>query len=321
VLRTRFTELVGCEVPLQQAGMGTSDPALAAAVAGAGALGMVSGVLVPPDALAETLASMRPRAGGAVGVNFLVPFLDDPASVDAAAAGARVVEFFFGDPDAGLVARAHAGGALASWQVGSVAEAVAAADAGCDLVVVQGVEAGGHVRGRMGLLPLLAQALDSVSVPVLAAGGIGTPRAMAAALAAGADGVRVGTRFVAAHEAGFHPAYVEALIASDGEDTVLTDVFHVMWPGAPHRVLRASVDAAREFAGDVVGAIEVSGARLEVPRFGVPSPIRSATGEIAAMAHYAGQAVGAVRAAQPAAEIVHELVDGAERLLRRWRAA
>jgi enoyl-[acyl-carrier protein] reductase II len=98
---------------------------------------------------------------------------------------------------------------MAFWQVGSRQEAVAAAQAGCDLVVAQGIRAGGHVRGTVGTFPLLEEVLEAVDVPVLAAGGIGTARAMAAALIAGADGVRVGTRFVATPEAGAHPEYVE----------------------------------------------------------------------------------------------------------------
>jgi NAD(P)H-dependent flavin oxidoreductase YrpB (nitropropane dioxygenase family) len=318
VLTTRFTELAGCSVPLQQAGMGTSDPELAAAVARAGGLGMVSGVLLPPARLAETLDAVATPTEGAIGVNFLIPFLDDPGSVDVAATRVRVVEFFYGAPDPALVERAHAGGSLVSWQVGSTAEALAAARAGCDLIVVQGVEAGGHVRGRMGLLPLLGEILDLVDVPVLAAGGIGTPRAMAGALAAGADGVRVGTRFVAAVEAGFHDAYLDALIAAEGEDAVYTDAFSAMWPDAPHRVLRSCLEAAQAFEGDVVGEVVVAGEHLSVPRFGVVSPIRSARGAVEAMALYAGQGVGAVRARQPAAEIVEELVEGAEQLLRRW---
>jgi NAD(P)H-dependent flavin oxidoreductase YrpB (nitropropane dioxygenase family) len=170
----------------------------------------------------------------------------------------------------------------------------------------------------MGLLPLLGEVLDLVEVPVLAAGGIGTPRGMAGALAAGADGVRVGTRFVAAAEAGFHDAYIRALIAAEGEDAVYTDVFSAMWPDAPHRVLRSCLEAVQAFEGDAVGEIAVAGERLAVPRFGVASPISSASGAVEAMALYAGQGVGAVRARQPAAEIVRELVEGAEQLLRRW---
>jgi NAD(P)H-dependent flavin oxidoreductase YrpB (nitropropane dioxygenase family) len=221
-MRTPFTELVGCQVPVQLASMpGISTPALALAVANAGGLGMIGAPMLSAELLAAELASLREHGSGAIGVNFLMPFLDR-GCVPVAAAGARVVEFFYGNPDPALVELAHAGGALASWQVGSRGEALAAAAAGCDLIVAQGSEAGGHVRGRISLLPLLAQVLDAVSIPVLAAGGIATDRDVAAALAAGAAGVRVGTRFATALESGAHPAYVEALLRAEGEDTVLT---------------------------------------------------------------------------------------------------
>ncbi|HEV8163681.1 MAG TPA: nitronate monooxygenase, partial [Actinomycetota bacterium] len=112
-------------------------------------------------------------------------FVDvDFAAGELAASRARLVEFFWADPDPALVELVHAGGALAGWQVGSVEEAERAADAGCDLVIAQGVEAGGHVRGTVALLPLLAGVLEVVTVPVLAAGGIASARSMAAVLAA-----------------------------------------------------------------------------------------------------------------------------------------
>src|SRR5207245_1761511 len=161
------------------------------------------------------------------------------------------VEFFYEDPE--LVEIAHAGGALVSWQTGSGPEAVAAERAGCDLIVAQGTEAGGHVRREIGLLALLGEVLPSIKVPVVAAGGIGTGRAMAAALAAGASAVRVGTRFVAAEEAGTHPAYVEKLIAAEAKDTILTEAFSENWPNAPHRVLRSCVEAVERFQGEFVG--------------------------------------------------------------------
>ncbi len=321
MLTTRFTTLVGCRVPIQQAGMGgVAMRELAGAVAEAGGLGMIGGVRLPAPFLAAMLDDLRGQTGGTVGVNFLMPFLDR-ACVEAAAARCRVVEFFYGDPDPDLVALVHAGGALACWQVGSVEEAVAAADAGCDFVIAQGVEAGGHVRGRIGLLPLLEQVLGRVNVPVVAAGGIGTPRGMAAALAAGADAVRVGTRFVAAAESRAHPAYKDALVRARAEDTVLTEAFSVMWPGAPHRVLRSAVEAARACPDEVVAQIEIGGTVLPVPRLAVPAPTVATTGNVQAMALYAGESVAAVRAVQPAAEIVRELCEGAEQLLRKWAGA
>jgi nitronate monooxygenase len=174
MLTTRFTELVGCSIPIQQAGMSSVGmPILAAAVAEAGALGMLGGARVSASALGALLDDVRHRTAGPVGVNFLMPFLDR-AAVELAATKARVVEFFYGQPDATLVELVHASGALACWQVGTPLEAVAAAEAGCDFIVVQGVEAGGHVRGCLGLFPFLSEVLETVDVPVLAAGGIGT---------------------------------------------------------------------------------------------------------------------------------------------------
>jgi nitronate monooxygenase len=225
------------------------------------------------------------------------------------------VEFFYGAPDRALVDLVHAGGALAFWQVGSTQEALAAADAGCDAVIVQGTEAGGHVRGRISLFPFLADVLDRLDVPVIAAGGIATGRDMAAALAAGASAVRVGTRFVGTEESGAHPEYIEALLASRAEDTVLTTAFSVMWPDAPHRVLRSCIDAAGALTDDVVGEMPLGEEMMPIPRFAVLAPGRETTGHIGAMAHYAGESVGAVTSVKPAADVVRELAEGAEALL------
>ena len=314
---TSFTRLVGCAVPIQQAGMGgTATVALAAAVSNAGALGMLGMPTAPPELVRDHLDALGRQTSGPFGINFLMPFVRQEA-VAAAAGRARVVEFFYGDPDAGLIELVHRGGSLASWQVGSAAEAEAAADAGCDLVVAQGVEAGGHVRGTTALLPLLDAVLDRVRIPVLAAGGIATARSVAAVLAAGAAGARVGTRFVATDEADTHPAYLAALLQADADDTVLTTAFSVMWPDAPHRVLASCVTAAEGLEGDIAGEMATeSGARLPLPRFAPPAPGRTTTGHIEAMALYAGQSVGAVRRREPAAAVVSELAEGAERLLR-----
>ena len=320
MLTTRFTELVGCSVPIQQAGMGNARAELAAAVTRAGGLGMVGGVMQPAQSLVDELKAISREADGPVGVNFLMPFLDRDAveAVEAVASRARVVEFFYGDPDAELVETVRSKGALAAWQTGSAEEARAAADAGCDFVIAQGVEAGGHVRGTTALVPLLDQVLEAIDIPVVAAGGIGSARGVAAALSAGADAVRIGTRFLAAEEADVHRFYLQALIEASPEDTVLTTAFSTMWPDAPHRVLRSCVAAAESLEDDVVGEIDHAGARMRVPRLAPPTPGRNATGRVEAMALYAGQSVGAVRRVQPAATIVSELAEGAESLLRRW---
>ena len=316
MLSTRFTELVGCRLPLQLAGMGfVSGVDLVTAVADAGGLGMLALPAHSPEQLSAAVEEVARRTTGAFGVNFIAPFLD-PASLDAVAGRVRVVEFFYDDPDPALVARARDGGALVGWQVGSVEEAGAAVAAGCDFIVAQGVEAGGHVRGTTGLLPLLAEVLDAVDVPVVAAGGIATARGMAAALAAGASAVRMGTRFVAAAEADAHPLYVAALLGARPEDAVLTEAYEVTWPNAPHRVLRSAIERARALPDDLAGELSRGDERLPVPRFAPPPPSRDTTGAIEAMALYAGQSVGAVREVKPAGEIVREVCEGAERLLR-----
>jgi NAD(P)H-dependent flavin oxidoreductase YrpB (nitropropane dioxygenase family) len=290
-----------------------ATPELAIAVANAGGVGMV----VPCDNTAAMLEGVAAATSGVFGINFLVPFLD-MAAMEAAAARARVVEFFYGTPSAQLVARVHEGGALAAWQVGSSDEGCAAADTGCDFIIAQGTEAGGHVRGELPLLVLLDEVLDRVEVPVIGAGGIGTARAMAATLAAGAAGVRVGTRFIASDESGAHPAYIEALLRAHSTDTVLTTAFSVGWPNVPHRVLRSCVAEAASIHDDVVGEERLHGSVVPVLRHSIPPPGRAFTGAIEAMALYAGQGVGAIRTTQPAEAIVVELVDGAERLLEFW---
>jgi NAD(P)H-dependent flavin oxidoreductase YrpB (nitropropane dioxygenase family) len=324
MLRTRFTELVGCTVPIQQAPIGgCASPRLAAAVAEAGGLGMVSVTGDPPEIVATQLDQARQLSAGPIGAHFFLLVTDPdsaPESVAVAAERVPVVDFFYADPDPKLVDIVHAAGALASWQIGSVEEARAAADAGCDFVIAQGIEAGGHGRGQIGVLALLDAVLSAVDVPVLAAGGIGSGRALAAVLAAGADGARIGTRFVAAEEAEAHPRYVEALIASRPSDTVRSDTFALDYPGAPHRALRSSVDAAQAFQGDVVGEFvdPTGGARVPVRRFQKLTITRHMSGAIEAMPHWAGESVRGVTRVQPAAEIVRELAGEAEHLLCRW---
>ncbi len=286
---------------------GVGTPGLASAVARAGGLGMLG---LHSDSLAERLDALGDATP--VGVNFLVPFLQSFDDVELAARRVRVVEFFFGDPDASLVERVHLGGALAAWQVGSVEEARAAVDAGCDFVVAEGAEAGGHVRGTTPRHRLIGAMRQAVEVPLVAAGGIATADDVAAALDGGADAVRVGTRFLATLQSGAHPAYVAALIAAqDGNDTVLTTAFHLGW-SAPHRVLRSAVVAAHRLPSDVAGYVG-SSTSDPIPRWSAVPPTPDLTGNIEAMALYAGTGVGAVTEIVDAGDVVRELADGANR--------
>jgi NAD(P)H-dependent flavin oxidoreductase YrpB (nitropropane dioxygenase family) len=306
-----FGELVGCRLPIQSAPMAgvVRDAELPAAVAAAGGHGMFPAAFLQVPYLERVIDDLNARTR-AYGLNFVGVFLDQEC-LELAAAKAPLVDVFIAAPDAAIVATIHAGGALASWQVADSEQARAAEAVGCDLLVVQGVEAGGHPAGQLGLLPLLDEVLNAVTVPVVAAGGIGSARGVAAALAAGAAAVRVGTRFIAAVESAAHHLYKEALVAANGVDAVLTRAFSVGDPvETTQRVLASALRNAETLGRETIGEVVLGGMRLPVPRLGSIPPTEGSSGAIEAMALYAGQSVGAVTAIVPAASIVAELAAG-----------
>lgn len=307
-LATAFTGMVGCRWPIQMVGIpGIATAELVAAVSNAGGLGMLSAAMLEPAQLDALIDAVQARTDRPFGVNFLIPFLDRDC-LALAARRVRLVEFFYGTPGFELVRKAQANGALCAWQTGSVAEAELAARAGCDVVILQGVEAGGHIRGKERLASMRAAALARVSRPLLFAGGIASGRDLAEALTSGAAGVRIGTRFVTARESGVHPQYAARLLAAQAGDTVITERFSVMWPDAPHRVLASSLAAVEAAEGDAVGEFRLGDRVLPVPRGSVLAPDTGTTGNVEAMALYAGESVGAVHARQAAADIIATLV-------------
>ncbi|HSK57802.1 MAG TPA: nitronate monooxygenase [Actinomycetospora sp.] len=314
--RTPFTDLVGCRLPVQQAPMGAiSPPALARAVAAAGALGTIA---VPPGGeVPADLPEQTDLPGGVFAVN-LVGEDVTLAMIARAARHVRVVDFFWSWPRRAAVEAAHAEGALASWQVGSLDEARAAVDAGVDLVTVQGREAGGHVRGDEPLRAVLASVLATVPVPVLAAGAIADGRGLADVLDAGAAGARVGTRLVATAESGAHPEYVAAVLGAGEGATEITDAFSVcpLCASRPTaRVLSSAVAAVRALEEEETGAATTPAGTMVLTRgHGMP-PSRGVTGKVAAMALYAGEAVGAITEVRPAGEVVAAMCRDADALL------
>lgn len=282
---------------------GTATSTLAAAVANAGGLGMIGIGRQQPSVIERYLDEVATLTQGPVGCTCIGPFVL-PEVEELVASRSPIMEFFYDWPDPRRVPE----NLICGWQVGSVDEAKAAVDAGCDYIIAQGMEAGGHVRGHVPLAELIPDVREAVSVPVVAAGGIGNVAAIRAALSLGADAVRVGTRFVATRESYAHPAYIAALVAAQSDDSVLTQAFGVGWPDAPHRVLRSAIDAATAAPSDVVGETRApDGTTMPMSRFGVSSPSRDTTGDINAMALYAGQSVGSVDKVMTAAEVVEEL--------------
>ena len=307
-----FTDLVGCRLPLQLAPMGggAGTPELAVAVCRAGGLGMVSASHLVP--LTDQLRVLESAGATPAGVGFFGwELAHTEADLELAASRARVVDVFWGVPDTTVVELVHRNDALMLCQVGSLTEALAAVDSGCDAVVAQGVEAGGHVRGTTPLLALLDEVVAHVPVPVVAAGGIATSRRVREVLSAGASAVRVGTRLLATNESAAHPDYLAALVAARGSETELTTAFHLGWEDAPHRVLRSAIRAAAAAKGTngAVGETAIGGQSWAVPRWSSQPPSTFCTGDIAAMAMYAGMSVDDVDDVAPAADIVARLFD------------
>lgn len=235
---TRFTEMFDIAHPIMSAPMALhSGGTLAGAVSAAGGLGTFGGItLGGPDWVTAEIAKVRATTDACFGVGFITAFLDfaRPLFDSALGAHAPVIVFSFGDPTP-WIEQAHAAGARTIAQVQTVAGADLAVEAGADVLVAQGNEAGGHT-GRMALQPLLSALIDRHdSIPILAAGGIANGRALAAALASGADGVLVGTAVMATLEAvEVNDAIKSAIIASDGTDTVFTKAWDELsglaWP-------------------------------------------------------------------------------------------
>jgi enoyl-[acyl-carrier protein] reductase II len=211
-------------------------------------------------------------------------------------------------------------------QVGSVAEAQRAAAVGVDVIIAQGVEAGGHVAGEVSTLALVPLVVDAVAPrPVAAAGGIADARGVVAVLALGAQAAVLGTRFLASAESRAHPRYKQRLLEAGEGDTVRTTLFGHGWPNAPHRTLRTAFvqqwlgqeGRGQESRPDepVVGQTVIGGQPMPVLRFmGIP-PNSDASGDIDSMDFLAGQDVGLVREIKPAGLIVHELIEEARQII------
>ena len=326
-MKTALTERLGIDLPIIQAPMGGAvGPRMAAAVSNAGGLGM----LVPWRAKAETVQQQiretRALTSRPFGVNLVLDFPQEERLDVCLEEHVPIISFFWGDPSA-LAPRARARGAIVLHTVGSAVEAKRAVDAGVDIVVAQGWEAGGHVRGTVATLPLVPAVVDAVApVPVVAAGGIADGRGLAAALALGAAGAWIGTRFLASEEATIHPRYRERLLAARETDTVyLKDLFDVRWPNAPHRALRNRTVEAWEAAGcppsrkrpgegEVIARSRSAG---DVVRYQSYTPGADAEGDIDALSLWAGQGVSLVSKVQPAGDIVREIAEDARAILER----
>ncbi|KAL5992488.1 hypothetical protein ACLOJK_013407 [Asimina triloba] len=320
--------ILGFETGIVQAPLGPdiSSPELAAAVANAGGIGF----LRAPDwecpeylkGLIRKTRSLTDKPFG-VAVVLAFPHHENVKAILEEKVGLLLVSW--GEYPKELVSQAHHVGVKVVHQVGSLDAAQKARDAGVDAIIVQGREAGGHVLAEEGLVSLLPRIADLVSgynITVIATGGIVDSRGYVAALALGAHGICLGTRFLATKESYAHPVYKKKLV--ELEKTEHTDIFgRARWPGAPERVLQTDFfnewrqlpDHENETNQPVIGHTVIHGMDKNITRFAGTVPNETTTGDIESMAMYAGEGVGLIKEILPAAEVVKMLVDGAKRII------
>ncbi|MGW1373612.1 NAD(P)H-dependent flavin oxidoreductase [Streptomyces sp. NPDC002446] len=311
-MRATVSGVLGTEVSLLQSGMGgVAGAELACAVSNAGAAGCAGGYKLVDGALSAMLGRLTAGTDRPVGVN-LIPEVVGPDELDRQVAQVldetpdHVYLSLFGMPDDAVFERVVAAGRRLVVQIGTVEDGVHAAERGA-VVVAQGIEAGGHLLGtshRDELVAALRARLPGACL--VAAGGIGSPDEAGRALAAGADGVLLGTAFVVANESRAHSSFKAAVTAAAGTDTVITDVYEIGWPGRRHRVLATSVTGDPGQAKKFIGRTVVEGKPYLVPRFSAAVPTDATSGRIEEMAMYCGLSCGALSDENPAADVVAE---------------
>ncbi len=315
MIRTRICELLGIEHPIVLGGMatGTSAPVVAA-VSNAGGFGTLGAANLSPTQVAEEIAAIQASTKKPFGVNFLLFEIREEGFAAALEARPPLIAFAWARPEQDLrpwFSRVHNMGSKVMYMAGEVPEAVRGAEAGADVVVAQGTEGGGHV-GWMASMPLVPMVVSAVApLPVLAAGGIADGRGLAAALALGAEGVLLGTRFLATEESPLHPNLKEAIVRSDGHDTDLTEIPDIasgrVWPGAMARAARNGF--IRKWAGR---EWDLRRNRREAAEEAMTA---RQSGDVENASLLYGQDAGLVDAVEPAGEVIKRMFAEAEEII------
>ena len=318
MIRTRICELLGVRYPIALGGMGSGHTRseLVAAVSEAGGFGAFGCFQLTGDRIRDVAHAIRERTRNPFALNFLMFAVDESGYAAALKEKPAAIALAWPRPEQDLkpyIDRAHDAGCKITLMAGSVPEAERGAAAGADVIIAQGTEAGGHV-GWMGTMVLTPMIVDAVApIPVLAAGGIADGRGLAAALALGADGVLLGTRFLASNESPLHENFKRAIVESDGHDTVLTEIPDVaagnVWPGAMSRAQRNRFVErwmGREWA-------------LRQHRAAALAKLREAqkSGDAAEAPLSFGQDAGLIKEILPVAEIIRRIAAEAEDIVAK----
>lgn len=308
MIRTHLCDLLGIDYPIIQGGMAwVSTAELVAAVSNAGGLGIIGAGHMPTDILREQIKQTKELTKKPFGVNLmlLTPHIDELIEVTYEE---HVPVITTGAGNAGsLIKRFKEIGTKVIPVIPSIALAQRMEKAGADAVIAEGTEAGGHI-GELTTMALVPQVVDSVSIPVIAAGGIADGRGLAAALALGAAGVQVGTRFLCATECTVHERYKQKIVAAKDRDTTVTG----RSTGHPVRVIKNKL--SREF-----DRMEKEGASVEeLEQFGAGKlRLAAKDGDVDHGSVMAGQIAGLVKDIKPAAEIIKEMVNDAETIIAK----
>lgn len=308
-MRTRITELLGVKYPIIQGGMAwVAEHHLAAAVSEAGGLGLIGGANAPGEVVRQEIREAKKLTDKPFGVNVMLmsPHADDVAKV-VVEEGIRVVTTGAGNPEK-YMEMWKAAGIKVIPVVASVALARRMEKYGADAVVAEGYESGGHI-GEQTTMTLVPQVKDAVSIPVIAAGGIGDGRGIAASFMLGAEAVQIGTRFVVSKEAVVHENYKQRIIRAKDIDTAVTGRSH----GHPVRCLRNKM--TREYV-----KLEQEGKTFEELEYLTLGTLRKAVqeGDVDLGTVMAGQIAGLISREQTCKEIVDEMMKQASELMN-WK--
>lgn len=321
---TAFTKLVGVKHPIALAPMaGAVESDLAAAVGNTGGYPIMPFSWSSLQTIEQSLNDLRAKTLAPFAVNLCLDLPQETRLDLCLSHKPNAVHFFWGDA-APFVRQVHAAGALVIQTVSDDQEAKRAVEAGVDILIAQGWEAGGHVRGTVATCPLVPAVVDIAgSVPVLAAGGISDGRGLAAALCLGASGVVMGSRFLATPESSAHPDYIARLLEAKHSDTIYAkELYNVGWENAPHRVLRNSLgdrwlvdgqpdNATRYRAGEMVA----SNGDTTFGTYESATPHHTMQGEVEVMSMWAGQSVGLIKSIEPAATTITRTIHEAQEVL------
>jgi NAD(P)H-dependent flavin oxidoreductase YrpB (nitropropane dioxygenase family) len=315
MIQTPVCKLLDIDYPIALGGMGSAtSPELVSAVSNAGGLGALGCHYLTPEQIDERTTAIRGQTNKPFGLNFLLFDTREDSFAAALELRPAVMQFAWARPQQDLRTyfdRSHKAGSVVTYMASAVREAERAAKAGADIIIAQGTEGGGHV-GWMASMPLIPMIVDAVApIPVLAAGGFADGRGLVAALSLGADGILLGTRFLATVESPLHPNFKQAIVDSDGHDTQLSEIPDIaagqVWPGAMTRSRRNRFIerwAGREWAlrRDRADAIEKLGAARR-------------SGDVDEGPLSMGQDAGLIRDIPPAGELVTRIAREAEEIL------